>query len=159
MKTIFDIETGPDPEAICPPFNPDDVKCGNIKDPEKIRAKLAEAEANHEKQWLENAALSPFSGRVLCVGVKVGKEIGFSVLEGSEKVILQNFWDLVNKVETFWYGFNIFQFDLPFLIKRSWHLGVSAPIEKVRHGSYWSDKFIDVREYFNFYVRNEPGTQ
>ena len=49
MQTIvFDVETGPLAEselsALLPPFDPAEVKCGNMKDPAKIAEKLAEAE-------------------------------------------------------------------------------------------------------------------
>ena len=64
MKTIFfDVETGALPEseiaAIMPPFDPAEVKTGNLKDPDKIAAKLAEAEANHRRDFFERAALDP----------------------------------------------------------------------------------------------------
>ena len=47
MKTIhFDIETGPLSEAelavMVPPFDAAEVKTGNLKDPDKIAAKVAE---------------------------------------------------------------------------------------------------------------------
>ncbi len=66
MKTIvFDIETGPLPEselvALVPPFDPAEVKTGNIKDPEKIAAKIAEAEANHRCDFFDKAALDPLT--------------------------------------------------------------------------------------------------
>lgn len=70
---IFDIETGPLPEselaALLPPFDPAEVKVGNIKDPEKIAAKVAEAEANHRRDFFEKAALDPLTGRVVAIGM------------------------------------------------------------------------------------------
>ena len=50
MQTIvFDVETGPLAEselsALLPPFDPAEVKTGNLKEPAKIAEKLAEAEA------------------------------------------------------------------------------------------------------------------
>ena len=74
MSTIlFDIETGPLPESelagLLPPFDPAEVKTGNIKDPEKIAAKIAEAESNHKRDFIEKAALDPLSGRVIAIGL------------------------------------------------------------------------------------------
>ena len=64
----FDVETGrlPEPEltVMVQPFDPAEVKLGNFKDPEKIAAKLAEAEANHRIDFSERAALDPLTGRV-----------------------------------------------------------------------------------------------
>lgn len=76
MKTIFfDIETGPLPEnelaALMPPFDPSEVKTGNIKDPEKIAAKIAEAEVNHKRDFIEKAALDPLTGRVVAIGLLI----------------------------------------------------------------------------------------
>ncbi|HWI60040.1 MAG TPA: hypothetical protein VNZ22_22630, partial [Bacillota bacterium] len=66
MKTIFfDIETGALPAAeianLMPAFDPTEVKTGNLKDPDKIAAKLAEAEANHRRDFLDRAALDPLT--------------------------------------------------------------------------------------------------
>ena len=74
MNTIlFDIETAPLPEselaALVPPFDPAEVRTGNLKDPDKIAAKLAEAEANHRRDFIERAALDPLTGRVLAIGL------------------------------------------------------------------------------------------
>ena len=74
MQTIiYDIETGPLPEAdlaaLLPPFDPADIETGNLKDPEKIAAKLAEAEMNHRRNFFEQAALDPLTGRVVAVGL------------------------------------------------------------------------------------------
>ena len=64
---IFDLETGPLAEselvAMMPVFDPEEVKTGNLKDPEKIAEKLAEAEANHRRDFIERAALDPLTGR------------------------------------------------------------------------------------------------
>ena len=74
MQTIvFDVETGPLAEselsALLPPFDPAEVKTGNLKDPAKIAEKLAEAEANHRRDFIERAALDPLTGRVIAIGM------------------------------------------------------------------------------------------
>ena len=64
----FDIETEGLPEsellAIMPDFKPN----GTLKDPDKIAADLAKKKA----EWIEKAALSPLTGRVLCIGANKG---------------------------------------------------------------------------------------
>ena len=74
MHTIFfDIETGPLPEgelaALLPPFDPAEVKTGNIKDPAKIAEKIREAEEAHRRDFFDRAALDPLTGRVLAIGM------------------------------------------------------------------------------------------
>ena len=81
MQTIvFDVETGPLAEselsALLPPFEPAEVKTGNIKDPEKVAAKIAEAEVNHRRDFFDRAALDPLTGRVIAIGVMAMAEGG-----------------------------------------------------------------------------------
>ena len=42
-------------------------------------------------------------------------------------------------------GFNSNQFDLPFLIRRSWKHNVAVPMG-IRRGRYWSDQVLDLRD-------------
>ena len=73
MTLYFDIETEPLPEAelreICPPFDAEAVKLGNLTDPVKIRAKIEEAERSHWEDFVGGAALSPLTGRVAAIGI------------------------------------------------------------------------------------------
>ncbi len=136
MQTIvFDLETGPLAEselsALLPPFDPAEVKTGNLKDPAKIAEKIAEAEANHRRDFIERAALDPLTGRVVAIGVmtfdakgetptKFGKGGRFSIIgHVDEAQTLREFWELtrgeMGRLNPM-IGFNIFGFDLPFLI-------------------------------------------
>ena len=54
---------------MMPAFDPAEVKTGNIKDPEKVAAKIAEAEANHRRDFIDRAALDPLTGRVVAIGL------------------------------------------------------------------------------------------
>jgi hypothetical protein len=95
MNTIiFDIETGPLPEsellAMLPAFDPAEVKTGNLKDPAKIAEKIAEAEANHRRDFIERAALDPLTGRVVAIGVMIYESRGekspdFSKFESAQR--------------------------------------------------------------------------
>ena len=74
MKRIyFDIETGPLPEsellAMLPPFDASEVRVGNLKDEAKIAAKIAEAEVNHRRDFIDRAALDATTGRVIAIGL------------------------------------------------------------------------------------------
>lgn len=165
MKTIFfDIETGPlgDSElaALLPPFDRNAVKTGNLKDLEKIAAKLAEAEANHRCEFFERAALDATTGRVLAIGL-LTEDGEFSIIGHDEEPrLLQEFWAVcrsgtgcVNRM----IGFNTHLFDLPFLIRRSFKHRVEIPAG-IRNGRYWSDEMVDLREMWQMGDRQAHGS-
>jgi DNA polymerase elongation subunit (family B) len=165
MKTIlFDIETGPLPDeelkAMLPPFDPGEVKVGNLKDPEKIAAKVSEARANHWRDFQRKAALDALTGRVLAIGV-MDENGQFSVLgDAEEKQTLMQFWGLCRKVTSggnWLIGFNTHAFDLPFLIRRSLKHGVAAT-PGLRKGRYWSPQSIDLREEWQLGDRQAHGS-
>lgn len=155
MNIVFDIETGADTDRamkIMPAFDPNEVKCGNLG-PEKAAAKIKEAESNHQSDWIDKAALRPETGRVIAIGTidSDGKEILIHLNEvGSEDKVLSSFWDAFKKSQettgAVWAGWNIFGFDLPFLILRSRILGVPVP-PNLRNGRYFDNrKFIDLMD-------------
>ena len=148
---IFDIETGPLPvdQLHIPPFNPADVKLGNIKNPDLIAEKIQKAEESHTADYIKNAALDALSGQVLCIGYrKEGQETGvLSSDADGEAAMLRQWWALLNYYERTpkLIGFNVKAFDLPFLIKRSWKHRITPPYW-LRQGRYWNDLVIDLRE-------------
>ena len=165
MQTIFfDIETGPLPEpelaALVPPFDPAEVKTGNLKDPDKIAAKIAEAESNHRREFLERAALDPLTGRVVAVGLVYFDTGEFHVIgHDDEAATLREFWEVcrgelgLNEM----IGFNSRAFDLPFLIRRSFKHRVRVP-SGIRRGRYWSDEMVDLREVWQLGDRQARGS-
>jgi 3'-5' exonuclease len=175
---VFDIETGPlsDAElaAALPPFDPNEVKLGNLKDPEKIAAKLAEAEANHRRDFVEKAALDAMTGRVLAIGMlylaphpgplpsaERGTAGEFVVIEHADEAqLLREFWvrceHEMGRLNVM-VGFNTHQFDLPFLVRRSWRHRVALPWN-LRRGRYWSDQMIDLREAWQLGDRQAKGS-
>jgi 3'-5' exonuclease len=134
---VFDIETGGLPEdqlrALLPPFDPSEVKLGNLKDEAKIAAKLAEAEANHWQDFVGRAALSALTGRVLAIGYRSEKACVIShvdAVDGAEMMLVDQFWAQYRRCKSGrrnMVGHNIAGFDVPFLIRRSWLLGVDIP--------------------------------
>ena len=166
MKTIFfDIETGPLPEgelaALLPPFDPAEVKTGNLKDPDKIAAKIAEAAANHRADFFNDAALDPLTGRVVAVGL-LHQDSGEFVVIGhdDEARTLREFWDVclgdMGRIHQM-VGFNTWQFDLPFLFRRSWKHRVPVPLG-LRRGRYWAEQLIDLREIWQLGDRQARGS-
>lgn len=170
---VFDIETGARPwEEIepfyCQPPHPGEfdeslVRYGNTKDPAKRREKLEEAREKHAAmvaKWLSGneearaeclgkAALSPLTGRVLAIGYLNGvcglrlDHIDNAV--GGEHGLLSRFWECygANRHQGRLVGHNIYGFDLPFLVRRSWLLGVDVPGDVLRDGRYWAKTFVD----------------
>ncbi len=107
----------------------------NYKDPDKIAAYIAEAEAAQ----LAKAALDPDLARVVAIGIwdSADGELTSRTMsnERSEAHALDSFWRLVTGRTTL-IGFGILEFDLRILLRRSLYLGVKAPaiqIDKYRH--------------------------
>ena len=176
MQTIiFDVETGPLAEgelsALLPPFDPAEVKTGNLKDPAKIAEKLAEAEVNHRRNFFDNAALDPLTGRVVAIGMLVFDELSEAgPAMDSGKCVIIGHDDEPRTLREFWrytqaemgrmnpiIGFNIFTFDLPFLFRRSWKQRVPIPFG-LRRGRYWGDQVIDLRDAWQLGDRQARGS-
>jgi hypothetical protein len=151
----FDIETEPMDEqqlrAILPPFDESQVKYGNTKDEAKRAAKLEECKAKYETDFFSKAALNPTTGRVLVIGFYSVELRNFVVHEGDEREILTSFWRDFSSARVGrcrMVGVNCYGFDLPFLIRRSWILGVTVPPGVVQFDGEWvrwSHVFLDLR--------------
>ena len=146
LRELFTF-TPPDPPGE---FNPSSVKYGNTKDESKRAAKLEEARAAHnlavanyesdsaaarDKAWAEfvnRAALSPVTGQVLAIGVGRDGKRGYygSPSHATEADALAAFWRKYlqcRKDQTKMVGANIVGFDVPFMIRTSWMIGVDVP--------------------------------
>jgi uncharacterized protein YprB with RNaseH-like and TPR domain len=165
MQTyVFDLETGPLAEselvAMMPAFDPADVKCGNLG-PEKAAQKIAEAEANHRREFFDKAALDPLTGRVVAIGMLDIETNAFSIIgHDDEAQTLREFWAAVRgdmgRLNPL-IGFNIFNFDLPFLFRRSWKHRIEVPFG-LRRGRYWSDQLVDLRDAWQLGDRQARGS-
>jgi hypothetical protein len=129
---ILDIETLPLPESEIEQFMPEFEAPGNLKDPIKIEAAIAEKRA----AWVERAALSAVTGRVAMIGFWWTENPEPEVYslkapdDGSEARMLLDWWDRVHSALTSGLpliGFNCHRFDMPFLIRRSLALRVPVP--------------------------------
>jgi hypothetical protein len=129
MTYIFDIETGPRPREqiaeLCPVFEAP----ATYKDPEKIAAAIQAKEA----AWYQDAALSAITGRVLAIGY-LEATTGFIGIHasGDEATDITAFWRMIaptGYIQAELVGFNSNSFDLPFLVRRSWALGITPPGE------------------------------
>lgn len=145
-----------------PPFDPKAVKVGNLKDPDKIAAKIrAEEEAypqrvkEHEDAYekarveytakvVSKAALNALTGRVVAIGIKTADEE--KILSGNEAEILRGFWEIFAMTPCAFVGWNIGGFDVPFMVRRSWANGVIVP--NIYNGRYLDKRFVDLMEVF-----------
>lgn len=120
------------------------------------------AKEEYERAAIDKAALSPVTGQVVAIGtmvvdgldnegseewkdsiVGIGDEAtgpkGSTMGEGD---ILNGFWLEYQDYDRI-IGHNIFGFDLPFLIRRSWMLGVDVPKNVLDKDRYWNPVFVD----------------
>jgi hypothetical protein len=139
----FDIETealpGEELKHDLPPFEAPKT----YKDPKKIAAYVEQKRVD----YVEKAALSPLTGRVLAIGIASAKD-GQGVFEGAEDYLLGEFWKYFrHNNEAQWVGHNTHSFDWPFLIKRSWKLGVPVP-SGIKDGRWYRPNLRDTMELF-----------
>lgn len=142
---VFDIETGPLPFDLIESLAPEFEAPSNYKDPEKIAAAI---DAKRDA-WLSKAALSPLTGQVLAIGVLADGV--YTALLGPEADVISSFWSMIGKTSTL-VGFNSHRFDIPFLVKRSWSLGIDPPAGLIGRRSIDS---IDLMEMWQMGDRNE----
>ncbi len=126
---------------------------------------MNEAEAEEEKR---RGALSPFTGRIVAIGVvnaetgkscamyerpgqtevSVTKDGNRTLISGTERQILEKFWDYLDKGDRF-ISFNGRQFDGPFLMIRSAIHGI-VPKRDLVGNRYRFHPNCDLREVLNF---------
>ena len=121
---FFDIETEVNPEAVN--FIQVPNAPSNYKDQEKIDAYIAEKQA----EALKTAALDPDYGRIIAIAtgwVDLEPEV-IDKYDHSEKEILEMFWLYYEDCGGNSCGYNIIGFDLPYIMRRSFDLGVKVPL-------------------------------
>lgn len=155
---ILDIETLALPEAdiraSIPPFDPDKVPLGNASKPDTISAIIEKARLCHGDDIVAKAALYPEYGQVAISGLMFGAVDAKQYTQIPETTILHQTWQrLTESLEhsNIIAGWNIKGFDLPFLVKRSWILGVKVPTLifnpwKPRYP--WAESIVDLMEVY-----------
>ena len=150
------------------PFDPSAVKLGNTKDEKLIADKIAAAKAKHESDsvswwqsaekaepdyWAaieERAALSSITGQVLAIGYSGQAQQIHTVGDGvQESALLAHFWGIYKKARAAHrklIGFNSKGFDIPFLVQRSYILGVDVPAMILTPTGYLEATFVDLAD-------------
>ena len=123
---FFDIETEGNPEVY--DIMPEPTAPANYKDADKIAAYIAEKKA--EQQTM--AALDADYGRIIAIGMQLGlnsNPISYTVNDHySETEGIRIFWENFAKAHGVSCGYNIIGFDLPYILRRSFALGVKPSI-------------------------------
>ena len=82
---------------------------------------------------------------MLAIGVGIaGKFV--EIIHGDEAIVLGQWWGYASSVvnqDGLLAGYCIESFDLPFLLRRSWILGVEVP-SWIRSGRYFDRSFVDI---------------
>jgi hypothetical protein len=145
FSTVFDIETGSlDRDKVLSFFDEGDIKYGAMGEEKREQKKAAK-----RLEFLEKAALSSITGKVVAIGYEddAGEDV-MGIGQGiTEQFILTNFWDHFEEKRNngkYMVGFNIERFDLPFLIRRSKLLQVDVPEKVIKNNRWWSEVFIDI---------------
>lgn len=168
---VFDIETGSQPweqieRFFTAPDKPGDfdastVKYGNAKAEDKRADILKKAQEKHaaevagwtatveaaKAEFIDRAPLSATTGCVVAIGIRTIDK-GCRVIDATvdEAKTLTDWWTLCKRLaesERRAVGHNIFGFDLPFMVRRSWLLGVTPPAWILEKGRYWHKMFSD----------------
>lgn len=152
---VFDCETGPLGGDYLNMVAPEFEAPSNYKDEFKIAAHIAE----QKSKWIDQAALDPRTGKILVIGIR-GLDGSFRAIDGGgdEATLLQEFSALVaaNGGKIF-AGFNIKTFDIPFLVKRMWRLGVS-PFLRPGASLRYLDNWIDLRDVWQMGDKQAGGS-
>lgn len=131
MKSIlfFDIETTANADAIA--LLPEPSAPANYKDQDKIAQYITEKKA----EQIAQAPLDADLGKVIAISLQNGIESSVEVhLIGdpetkTESGLIRWFWSLFAKADGRSCGYNIIGFDLPYLLRRSFDLGIQVPIQ------------------------------
>lgn len=135
MPILFDLETVAQPHDILlvklPPWDIEEAKTRvpkNYKSAEAISGWLERDEANWTSSLLEKAALSPETGQIALAGFWQNGE--YTPFVGDERHLVSTCFsaikDTIMSPGSRVLGWNIHGFDIPFLVKRAWVLGVKV---------------------------------
>jgi hypothetical protein len=184
LDTIKQILPAWDPDSVGPhpgSFDESNVKLGRLVDADKIAEKKREAlekynksladyftkkdngEANYWKDIQEKAALSAVTGQVVAIGYHGRKRMIQAAIDGvNERSLLTYFWKTyldARQTNRSMVGFNSKAFDIPFIVQRSWIIGVEVPKSILTPTGYLDSTFIDLMERWKCGNRSfgQPG--
>ncbi len=96
----------------------------------------------------DGSLLSPETARVAAIGyLDAAKQRCIICYDPDEPAMLRQFWDVFKTQQSAGLkliGFNSAGFDLPFIVKRSWHHGLVIPKNITGYGGRWCETFVDL---------------
>ena len=111
---------------------------------------MPEEKVNNFLFDIETNGLDAMQNRVICITVQNvahEKDVPYSMYGEDEKLILEKFWNCIKSSDKL-YGFNIDEFDVPFLLQRSFILGVRVP------DNFKTIKVVDLRKVLSGFWYN-----
>ena len=152
MIAAIDIETMRNKDAIDLMPEPE-VKVGNLKDPDKIAAKIEEAKA----EQIAKAALDPLTARIAAYAAVGGAPKGAEATEFvqvikedsdmAERDIVQSILSMLGADKMRIVSWNGIGFDLPMIYRRAMILGVDPAQYGAPPLSAWTKKYSNDRHY------------
>ena len=128
------------------------VKCAQLRKLSEHQHSCEPTPQTSFELWKAKAALSALTGQVVAIGYNAGSGIRIECVDDlqatQEANVITSFWQATSKVRHAGgqiLGFNSLGFDLPFLIQRSWILGLEVP-RWVRSGRYFDTSLVDLLE-------------
>ncbi len=129
----------------------------------KIRAEIQKK----QEKWLDDAALSPLTGQILAA-VWVDHRGEATIFDADQIGEFDLICHLVERIRGANMGaaykvagFNIREFDLPWLCRRAWAVKAKSPPNMIRAGSRWFDLpkwMFDLRDIWSFGQKFEKGS-
>jgi predicted PolB exonuclease-like 3'-5' exonuclease len=143
-QVVVDLESSTIPEL--PHFLGDIQAPPNYRDEAKIKEYIEKATAKEA----DKAALDPDLCRIVALAWRVvgtDKVVGYSAHdEENERKLLKRFWK-ENRNRQF-VGYNILDFDMPVVLRRSFYLGVDAP--RISVNRYRHDQIVDLMQILSY---------
>jgi len=145
---FFDLESAAFDAEQLQPFMPEFLPAGNLKDPDKIAASIAEK----REAWLSRCALSATTGRIIAASIARNSDVPEFIYAPDERtiidVLLHDLSETIALGGTA-FGWNSHGFDLPFLAQRAASHGIPAftlLTTSFRGRRSWNEVFADVMQ-------------
>lgn len=122
---FFDLETAVNQKSI--QYMPEPTAPSNYKD----ETKIAEYVESKKMELIEKAPLDPDFGRIIALGYATGDSEPVSIItaetDEEEFELITKFWELLAQCNGRACGYNILNFDFPYVLRRSMGLGGVKP--------------------------------
>lgn len=116
----------------------------NYKDAEKIQT----CKAKKQEEWLLDAPMSALSGKILAFAYKPDGDDCKVESDENESELLKKFWEVYRaNGDCQFVGYDARNFDIPFLVRRSWKNKVVVP--NILNGKFLNWKFVDLAQVWN----------